>query len=272
MAQNKLEKKLLHNMGKAIADYKMIRKGEKIMLCLSGGKDSFTLLHLLHKMRQRINFSFDVFSFTLDQSQPGWDDSGVRDWLDDHKYPYKILKRDTYSVVIDKVPEGKAYCSLCSRMRRGNIYTWAEQNGFVKVALGHHRDDLIESTLMSMFYSGVIRSMPPKLLSDNKKHIIIRPLAYCQEDDIAEYAEQQQFPIIPCNLCDSQENLARPRIKQLIKDLAKENPKIPANILGSMGNIQPSQMMDSNLWNFRDLEDGLELEEVVKEFKAVKLV
>ena len=271
MAQNKIEKKLLHYMGKAIADYKMIRKGEKIMLCLSGGKDSFTLLHLLHKMRQRINFSFDVFSFTLDQSQPGWDDSGLRDWLDDHKYPYEILKRDTYSVVIDKVPEGKAYCSLCSRMRRGNIYTWAEQNGFVKVALGHHRDDLIESTLMSMFYSGVIRSMPPKLLTDNKKHIVIRPLAYCQEDDIAEYAEQQQFPIIPCNLCGSQENLTRPRIKQLIKDLAKENPKIPANILGAMGNIQPSQMMDHNHWNFRDLESELE-EAIVTELKAVKLV
>ncbi|MDH5436079.1 MAG: tRNA 2-thiocytidine(32) synthetase TtcA [Gammaproteobacteria bacterium] len=271
MSQTKIEKKLLHYMGKAIADYKMIRKGEKIMLCLSGGKDSFTLLHLLHKMRQRINFSFDVFSFTLDQSQPGWDDSNLRTWMDDHKYPYEILKRDTYSVVIDKVPEGKAYCSLCSRMRRGNIYTWAEQNGFVKIALGHHRNDLIESTLMSMFYSGVIRSMPPKLLTDNKKHIVIRPLAYCQEDDIAEYAEQQQFPIIPCNLCGSQENLTRPRIKQLIKDLAKENPKIPANILGSMGNIQPSQMMDHNHWNFRELESELE-EAIVTELKAVKLV
>lgn len=259
MAYNKLEKKLLHHMGKAIADYNMIHNGDRIMVCLSGGKDSFTLLQLLHKLSFRSDRKFEVFSFTLDQSQPGWDDSGLRDWLDDKGYNYKILTRDTYSVVIDKIPEGKTYCSLCSRLRRGNIYSWAEQNGFAKIALGHHRDDLIESLLMSIMYSGMMRSMPPKLLTDNKKHIVIRPLAYCQEADIAEYAEQQEFPIIPCNLCGSQTNMTRQKIKQLIHELAADNPKIPGNILAALGNVSPSQLMDHKLWNFRDLEKNLQL-------------
>lgn len=257
MAYNKLEKKLLHYMGKAIADYNMIQTGDKIMVCLSGGKDSFTLLQLLHKLTLRANKKLEVFSFTLDQSQPGWDDSGLRDWLDDKGFNYEILTRDTYSVVIDKVPEGKTYCSMCSRLRRGNIYTYAERNGFVKVALGHHRDDMIESMLMSIMFSGSVRSMPPKLLTDNKKHIVIRPLAYCQEADIAEYAEQQQFPIIPCNLCGTQENMTRQKVKQLIKDLAADNPKIPGNILAAMGNISPSQLMDHNHFDFKGLEEEL---------------
>ena len=257
MAYNKLEKKLLHYMGKAIADYNMIQTGDRIMVCLSGGKDSFTLLQLMHKLALRANKKLEVFSFTLDQSQPGWDDSGLRDWLDDKGFNYEILTRDTYSVVIDKVPEGKTYCSMCSRLRRGNIYTYAERNGFVKVALGHHRDDLIESMLMSIMFSGSVRSMPPKLLTDNKKHIVIRPLAYCQEADIAEYAEQQQFPIIPCNLCGTQENMTRQKVKELIRGLAADNPKIPGNILAAMGNISPSQLMDHKHFDFKGLEEEL---------------
>ena len=251
---SKVEKKLLHYTSKAIADYGMIQKGDRIMVCLSGGKDSYTLLSVLNKLNKRPRNRYEVFAFTLDQSQPGWDDTLMRQWLDDHKIPHETLKRDTYSIVKDKIPEGKNYCSLCSRLRRGNIYRYAEKNGFTKIALGHHRDDLIESTLMSMMYSGQIRSMPPKLLTDNKRHILIRPMVYCQEKDIIEYTKERNFPIIPCNLCGSQDNLARQRVKQLIASLSQENPKIPSNLLSAIGNVQISQLMDRNLWSFKELE------------------
>lgn len=257
-APTQIEKRLLHHMGKAIADYNMISNGDRVMVCLSGGKDSYTMLHLLHKLRLRSGKDFEILAFTLDQSQPGWDDTQMRAWLEDKGYRYEILKRDTYSVVIDKIPEGKTYCSLCSRLRRGNIYGYAERNGYNKIALGHHRDDLIESLLMSVMYSGITSSMPPKLLTDNRKHIVIRPMAYCHEKDIEKYATQQQFPIIPCNLCGSQENMTRKKVKQLIRDLAADNPKIPGNILAALGNVKPSQLMDHNLWDFKNLEAQLE--------------
>jgi len=271
MAHDKLEKKLLRNLGRAIADYKMIQSGDRIMVCLSGGKDSFTLLQLLHKLKVKAHVPFDVFSFTLDQSQPGWDDSNLRSWLTERDYDFEILTRDTYSIVMDKTPEGKTTCSLCSRLRRGNIYTWAERNGFVKIALGHHRDDMIESLLMSIMFSGATRSMPAKLLTDNKKHIVIRPLAYCREEDIAEYSEREQFPIIPCNLCGSQENLTRQKVKGLIAELAAENPKIPGNIYAAMGNITPSQLADSSLWDFNELDEQLEpLQQMVQTIDLLK--
>lgn len=254
---SKVEKKLLHYMGKAIADYRMIRNGDRVMVCLSGGKDSFTLLHLLHKFRMRTHMDFDILSFTLDQSQPGWDDSNMRAWLEERNYAYTILKKDTYSVVLDKVQEGKTYCSLCSRLRRGNIYQYAKDHGYQKVALGHHRDDIIQSLLMSILYSGAIKSMPPKLLTDDRRHIVVRPLAYCQEDDIIEYAEEQGYPIIPCNLCGTQENLTRVQVKNLIADLAQKNRKIPSNILAALGNIQISQLMDQDMWDFKGLDEKL---------------
>lgn len=253
-----IEKKLLHYTGKAIADFNMIQKGDKVMVCLSGGKDSFTMLTLLHTLRRRSNNKFELFAFTLDQAQPGWDDSLLRAWLDERSISYEILKRDTYSIVKEKIPEGKTYCSLCSRLRRGIIYRYAEEHGFTKIALGHHRDDLIRTLLMSIFYNGDIRSMPPKLLSDNKKHIVIRPMCYIQEADIIEYAMAQAFPIIPCTLCGSQDNLARKRIGRLIDDLAKDNPKIPSNILHAMQSIKASQLMDQDAWNFRHLEESLD--------------
>ena len=256
-AVSKIEKKLLHYTGKAIGDYNMIRTGDRVLVCLSGGKDSYTMLSLLRLMQVRSNHRFEITSYTLDQSQPGWDDSGLRTWLEHNEIHYVIEKRDTYSVVLDKIPEGKTYCSLCSRLRRGNIYRYATQHGYNKIALGHHRDDLIESLLMSVLYSGEIRSMPPKLLTDNKRHIVIRPLAYCQEQDIIDYAEERQFPIIPCNLCGSQENLTRQRIKQLIREMAADNPKIPSNILNALGNIQLSQLMDRRFWDFQQLESQL---------------
>lgn len=249
-----LEKKLLHYTGKAIADFNMIQQGDRIMVCLSGGKDSFTLLYILRLLQQRARVHFELFAFTLDQAQPGWDDRALKDWLVNHHIAHEVLTRDTYSIVKAKIPEGQTYCSLCSRLRRGIIYRYAEENGFNKIALGHHRDDLIGTLLMSILYNGEIRSMPPKLLSDNKKHIIIRPLSFCQEKDIAAFAELIGFPIIPCTLCGSQENLVRKKIKRLIEQLATDNPKVPSNMLHALSSIKPSQLMDKKFWDFKNLE------------------
>lgn len=258
MKESKAEKKLLHYVGKAIADFNMIQTGDRVMVCLSGGKDSFTMVRILRLLQLRTNNKFEIFAFTLDQSQPGWNDSGLRAWLEDKKIPYEVFNQDTYSIVKEKVPEGKTYCSLCSRLRRGIIYTYAKENNFTKIALGHHRDDLIRTLLMSIMYAGEIKSMPPKLLTDDKEQIVIRPLAYCQEKDIIAYAKEQKFPIIPCNLCGSQENLMRKRVARLIDELAKENPKIPSNILHALQSVKPSQLMDSDLWNFKKLEQNKE--------------
>lgn len=253
MSNSSIEKKLLHYTGKAISDYQMIEHGDRVMVCLSGGKDSFALLTLLNLLKKRAKIRFEVFSFTLDQAQPGWDDGALRAWLDARDIPFDIVTKDTYSIVKEKIPEGKTYCSLCSRLRRGIIYRYAEEHGFNKIALGHHRDDLIQTLLMSIFYNGDIRSMPPKLLSDNKKHILIRPLCYVQESDIISYMNEQKFPIIPCSLCGSQDNLARQRVARLIKTLSEENPKVPSNMLHALQSIKPSQLMDKKLWNFNDL-------------------
>jgi tRNA 2-thiocytidine biosynthesis protein TtcA len=263
--ESTIEKKLLHYTGKAIADFNLIQSGDRIMVCLSGGKDSYTMLRILNLLRLRARAKFDIFAFTLDQSQPGWSDAGLRQWLEDAKIPYEILTKDTYSIVKEKVPEGNTYCSLCSRLRRGIIYTYAEEHGYNKIALGHHRDDLIRTLLMSILYSGEIRSMPPKLLSDNKKHVVIRPLVYCQEKDIISYAKERRFPIIPCNLCGSQENLARQRVAVLIDELAKENPKIPSNMLHALQSVRLSQLMDKKHWDFKNLEQGRENEISVME-------
>ena len=262
-----IEKKLFHYITKAIADYKLIEKGDRVMVCLSGGKDSYTLLSVLNKIRVEWRNTFEIFSYTLDQSQPGWDDSAMRNWLHDQRIPYEIETRDTYSVVKRVIPEGQTYCSLCSRLRRGNIYRYAEEHGFNKVALGHHRDDLIQTLLMSILYAGQIKSMPPKLLSDNKKHIVIRPMIYCQETDIIDYARLQQFPIIPCTLCGSQENMTRKRVKKLLTDLAAENPKIPSNMLHALQSVHPSQLMDKKLWNFNALvsDPGFQMADEITE-------
>lgn len=252
-----VEKKLLHYTGKAIADFNMIQRGDRVMVCLSGGKDSFSLLTILDQLRRRSGYKFELFSFTLDQAQPGWNDSTLRQWLAERKIEHEILTRDTYSIVKEKIPEGQTYCSLCSRLRRGIIYRYAEEKGFNKIALGHHRDDMIRTLMMSILYNGDIRSMPPKLLSDNKKHIVIRPMCYVQEKDIITYANEKSFPIIPCNLCGSQENLMRKKVAHLIDQLALENPKVPSNMLHALQSIKPSQLMDQNMWNFKNLEHDL---------------
>ncbi len=235
----------------------MIQAGDRIMVCLSGGKDSYSMLKILTLLQKRADLDFEIFAFTLDQAQPGWDDKDMRAWLEAHKVNYEILNRDTYSIVKAKIPEGQTYCSLCSRLRRGIIYSYADEHGFNKIALGHHRDDMIRTLLMSICYTGDIRSMPPKLLTDDKRHIVIRPLAYCQEDDIIEYAKEQAFPIIPCNLCGSQENLVRKKMKNLIDTLAKENPKVPSNMLHALQNVRVSQLMDKKLMDFKNLEAGV---------------
>lgn len=254
-----IEKKLLHYTGKAIADYQMIQRGDRVMVCLSGGKDSFTMLTLLKHLQQRSRQAFEMHAFTLDQAQPGWNDAALREWLANKNIPHTILTRDTYSIVKEKIPEGQTYCSLCSRLRRGIIYRYAEEHGFNKIALGHHRDDLIRTLLMSIMYNGSMSGMPPKLLSDNKKHIVIRPMCYVQEADIIRFAEAQQFPIIPCNLCGSQENLSRKKVAALIDQLAKENPKVPSNILHALQNVRPSQLMDKEFFDFKNLEKFQEI-------------
>lgn len=250
----KLEKKLLHYTGKAISDYQMIQHGDRILVCVSGGKDSFTMLHILRALQLKSKAKFKIFVFTLDQAQPGWNDSQLREYLKNLGIDFFILNKDTYSIVKEKIPAGKTYCSLCSRLRRGIIYDYAKKHGFNKIALGHHREDLIQTLLMSIFYNGEISTMPPKLLTDDQALIVIRPLVYCQEQDIIDFAKSMNFPIIPCNLCGSQENLSRKRIAKLIKDLAQNNPKVPSNILNALSNIKPSKMMDHNLWDFKEIE------------------
>ncbi len=261
-----LEKKLLHYTGKAIADFNLIQAGDRVMVCVSGGKDSFTMTRILKLLQLRAKIKFELFAFTLDQSQPGWNDAALRAWFENNNIPYEILTRDTYSIVKEKIPEGQTYCSLCSRLRRGIIYRYAEEKGFNKIALGHHRDDLIRSLLMSILYNGEIRSMPPKLLSDNKKHLVIRPLVYCQEKDIAAFAKAMAFPIIPCTLCGSQENLMRKRVKTLIDQLTLENPKVPSNMLHALSAIKPSQLMDKTFWDFKNLEKSKK--EIITEEEA----
>ena len=255
-----IEKKLLHYTGKAIGDYQMIQRHDRVMVCLSGGKDSFTMLTILKYLQSRAKHPFELHAFTLDQAQPGWDDSKLRVWLEERHIAYTILSQDTYSIVKEKIPEGQTYCSLCSRLRRGIIYRYAEEHGFNKIALGHHRDDLIRSLMMSILYNGSISGMPPKLRSDNGKHIVIRPLCYVQEKDIIQYAKEQAYPIIPCNLCGSQANLARQKVAKLIDTLAAENPKVPSNILHALQNVKPSQLMDKRQFDFKGLEKCHEIE------------
>lgn len=257
--KNYLEKKLLHYTGKAIADFNMIQTGDRVLVAVSGGKDSMVLLRLLHMLQMRTNNKFTIFAFTLNQSQPGWSDENLRLWLEQSKIPFAIVKQDIFGIVQQKTPSGQNFCSFCSRLRRGAIYSFAKQEGFTKIALGHHRDDLIESLLMSILYSGEIRSQPPKLITDDRKHILIRPLAYCQEKDIALYAKEQNFVTTPCGDCGITKESMRASVKQLIYELAKNNPKIPSNILHALQGVRLSQLMDQKLWNFRDLEKMLEL-------------
>ena len=254
LAFNKLRKRLRRHVGQAIADYNMIQDGDKVMVCLSGGKDSYTLLDILMNLQAHAPIQFELIAVNLDQKQPGFPEHVLPEYLTTLGVPFHIIERDTYSVVQALVPEGKTTCGLCSRLRRGTLYDWAKTHGVTKVALGHHRDDIIETAFLNLFYGGKLKAMPPKLLSDDKENILIRPLSYCKEKDIALYAEARQFPIIPCNLCGSQENLQRQVIKSMLQQWEKEHPGRNDIIFKALQNVAPSQLADTQLFNFKDLE------------------
>ena len=247
---NKLAKRLRHQVGRAIADFGMIEDGDKVMVCLSGGKDSYTMLDILLQLQKKAPVSFSITAVNLDQKQPGFPEHVLPDYLRSIGVDFHILEQDTYSVVTRVVPEGKTMCSLCSRLRRGALYTYAAEQGFTKIALGHHRDDLVATFFLNLFFHAKLSGMPPKLLSDDGKHVVIRPLAYVREDDIAAYAEAQGFPIIPCNLCGSQENLQRKQVKRMLEAWEKESPGRIETIARALGDIRPSQLSDPKLFDF----------------------
>ena len=250
---NKLQKRLRHSVGDAIADFNMIENGDKIMVCLSGGKDSYTMLDILLNLQKTAPVNFELIAVNLDQKQPGFPEHVLPQYLESIGVPYHIIEKDTYSVVKRVIPEGQTTCGLCSRLRRGTLYGFAEENNITKIALGHHRDDILETFFLNIFYGGKLKAMPPKLLSDDKKNIIIRPLAYVREKEIERFAAFKNFPIIPCNLCGSQENLQRKAMKEMLKTWDKQFPGRLETIFTSLQNVAPSQLADRNLFDFVNL-------------------
>ena len=253
---NKLQKRLRRQTGQAVMDFNMIEEGDRIMVCLSGGKDSYTLLEMLKHLQRVAPIKFDLFVVNLDQKQPGFPEHVLPEYLDTQDVEYKIVEEDTYSIVTDIIPEGKTTCSLCSRLRRGILYRTAKELGATKIALGHHRDDMIETLFLNMFYGGKLKSMPAKLMSDNGEHMVIRPLAYCKEADIEQYAIHKSYPIIPCNLCGSQENLQRKHTKAMLAKWNEEHPGRIESIFTAMQNVVPSHLADNELFDFKQLKTG----------------
>ena len=251
---HKLEKRLCRLVGQAITDYNMIEEGDKVMVCVSGGKDSYAMLDILLKMQARAPVHFDLIAVNLDQKQPGFPEDVLPRYLGELGVPFHIENQDTYSIVKRVIPEGKTLCSLCSRLRRGILYRVADELGATKIALGHHRDDILQTFFLNMFFGGKLKGMPPKLVSDDGRHIVIRPLAYVAEKDLARWAEHRQFPIIPCTLCGSQSNLQRVQVKKMIREWERQYPGRIDNMFTAMGNIVPSHMMDRNLFPFATLQ------------------
>ncbi len=250
---NKLEKRLLRLTGQAIADFNMIEAGDRVMVCLSGGKDSHAMLDILLRLRRRAPVDFELVAVNLDQKQPGFPADVLPRYLDGLGVPYHVIEQDTYSVVRDVIPEGKTTCGLCSRLRRGILYTFAARHGMTKIALGHHRDDIIETLFLNLFHGGKLKAMPPKLLSDDGRHVVIRPLAYCAERDLAAYARVRGFPIIPCDLCGSQDTLQRQVVKEMLRDWDKRFPGRSETIFAALSNVAPSHLADPALFDFAGL-------------------
>lgn len=244
-------------VGRAVLDYSMIQDGDKIMACLSGGADSYTMLDALMHLQKVAPIEFSIIAVNLDQKQPGFPEHILPTYLEELGVEYKIIEKDTYSIVKEKIPEGEKTCWLCSRMRRGILYNAANALGATKVALGHHADDIVETMFLNMIHGAALKAMPPKLLSDDKRNIVIRPLAYCREKDIKRYAAAREFPIIPCNLCGSQENLQRQATKAMLANMEKEHPQAVYNMLKALTNVSPSQLADRNLFDFNNLEEGV---------------
>ena len=253
LESNKLTKRLRRNVGQAIQDYNMIVDGDRVMVCLSGGKDSYTMLDMLLQLQQKAPVRFELVAVNLDQKQPDFPEHVLPEYLASRGVKFHILEQDTYSVVKRVVPEGKTMCSLCSRLRRGALYTYAQEQGFTKIALGHHRDDILATFFLNLFFGGSLKAMPPKLLSDDGRNVVIRPLSYCRESDIAAYATAREFPIIPCNLCGSQEHLQRKQVRRMMDAWEAEHPGRSETIFKALSNVAPSQLADRTLFDFATL-------------------
>lgn len=267
VSEKKLEKRLRRLVGSAIMDYQMIEEGDRVMVCLSGGKDSYALLDILLKLQEKAPVKFELFAVNLDQKQPGFPEDILPNYLASIGVKFEIIEQDTYSVVKRVIPEGKTTCSLCSRLRRGILYQYAKDHGFTKVALGHHRDDMVETLFMNMFFGGTMKAMPPKLKSDDGENILIRPLAYCEESDLIKYAEMRDFPIIPCNLCGSQDGLQRQTTKTMLAEWEAKYPGRMDSIFRAMRNVKPSQLADRTLFDFNEfsVKGGSESTSTVRE-------
>jgi tRNA 2-thiocytidine biosynthesis protein TtcA len=259
----RLEYRLMRQLGRASKDFRLIEPGDRILVGMSGGKDSYVMLDLLRKSQRRVPFDFEILAVNLDQGHPGFPVHLLEKWLVDEGYDYKLLAQDTYRIVKEKIPEGKTYCSLCSRLRRGILYSAAVDLGCTKIALGHHRDDVIETLMLNLLFSGQIKAMPPRLHSDDGRNVVIRPLIYCAEADIAEYAAHRAFPILPCDLCGSQSGLERQQIKQLLGRLNERNPKIKGNLFAALSNVRPSHLLDRNLAELAGVEAWTGIDEHV---------
>ncbi|MCC8458766.1 tRNA 2-thiocytidine(32) synthetase TtcA [Photorhabdus aegyptia] len=256
---NKLQKRLRRDVGQAIADFNMIEESDRIMVCLSGGKDSYTLLSILQNLQKSAPVNFSLVAVNLDQKQPGFPEHILPAYLDELGVEYKIVEENTYGIVKEKIPEGKTTCSLCSRLRRGILYRTATELGATKIALGHHRDDILQTLFLNMFYGGKLKGMPPKLMSDDGKHVVIRPLSYCREKDIERYATAKAFPIIPCNLCGSQPNLQRQVIKDMLREWDKRYPGRIETMFRAVQNVVPSHLSDFNLFDFKNITHSSEV-------------
>ncbi|HVY29962.1 MAG TPA: tRNA 2-thiocytidine(32) synthetase TtcA [Polyangiaceae bacterium] len=255
---DKLEKKLLASVAKASSDFKLLEPNDRVMVAVSGGKDSHAMLYLLRELQKKAPFPFSIFALNVDQGHPGFPSELLPEFFEREGYEYVIVKEDTYSVVTEKVPEGKTYCSLCSRLRRGILYTQARKLGATKIALGHHRDDVIETLMLNLLYAGQLKAMPARLRSDDGRNVVIRPLVYATEAELTELAALKQFPIIPCDLCGSQDNLKRKQVKQLLTTLNDENPTVRGNVFAALGNVRPSHLFDVELRRLLGVDEAQE--------------